>query len=106
MQDALRAVVLLALFAGCGTTSGSGDDAKSAPQGDIDVKSDPTGDIYVIRLEHARCEEMAATLNRLVAGNESIRIVSHSASNSILFHGSEEEIEALHDLVAWLDVVR
>ena len=96
MRTPLLAPVLLTLLAGCGTTSESGIDAKSAPPGDI----------RVIRLEHAVPEDLAAALNSLLADNDSIRVVPHVATNSILVTGSEEEIVALLDLVARLDVSR
>ncbi len=92
----MRTLVLLALLAGCGTTSESGDDGKEGPQTDV----------YVIRLEYTVPEEMAATLNRFVADNASIRVVPHAASSSILVTGSKEEIVQLQDLVARLDVSR
>ena len=96
MRSPVRALILLTLLGGCGTASRSGDDSKSAPRGDI----------YVIRLEHAGADELAATLNPLVAGNDSIRVVAHAETNSILVMGSEEEIVRLMDLVARLDVPR
>ena len=94
MRSPQTTLVLLALLAGCGTTSASGDDAKSAPR------------TAVIVLEYSVPEEMAATLDEFVADSDSMRVVPHAASNSILVTGSDEEIMQLLDLVARLDVRR
>ncbi len=96
MRSPQTTLVLLALLAGCGTTSASGDDAKSAPRTDV----------RVIVLEYTVPEEMAATLDEFVADSDSMRVVPHAASNSILVTGSDEEIMQLLDLVARLDVRR
>ena len=84
---------LLFLASGCSTTSG-------------DDRLEPSGDIYLIKLEHAASADVAASLEQLTAGSETVRVRPHAESNSILVSGTADDVEQVHELVARLDVPR
>jgi type II secretory pathway component GspD/PulD (secretin) len=60
----------------------------------------------VIKLEHADCKELLASLKKLAKSDRSspkLVVVAHAASNAILLSGTRDQVAAAKDVIARLD---
>jgi general secretion pathway protein D len=78
-------------------------------------QEEPVGDTHVIYLRHAQAKDVTGLLNDLISsrrktaekeGNAKISIQAHEATNSLIVHAEERELQVIRQVINKIDIRR